>query len=350
MNKGFENVLTVGPGLKRKGGIASVLKKYREYYKAPYFSSTFFQKTLFSFLFFPERIISFLSVLAFNSKIEIVHIHTSSEGSFYRKYVLLRIARLFKKKVVIHIHSGRFLQFYLSSNKFVKKAINNSINNADCLAVLSQSWEKKYRNSFSPCKVDVIPNLISKPIDSDNNAAKNSKIKIIYLGKIFQAKGIYDLLDCIFENYQYYYENVSFAIAGNGEEEKTRIYREKDTKGIIDFTGWINDEQKNKLLKESDILILPSYSEGLPVSILEAMSFKMPIIASPVGGIPEIVSNNVNGKFVTPGNKKEIHDAISYYINNKHMIKEHGLNSYKKVKPHFPENVKKALLNIYQSL
>lgn len=350
MNREFEKVLTVGPSVKRQGGIASVLSKYKENYNVPYFSSTFFQKTIFSFLFFPERVISFFLILLFNSKIESVHIHTSSEGSFLRKYLLIKIARLFKKKIVFHIHSGRFLEFYNRSNNIVKNAIEDCINNSDCLAVLSNSWKEKYEKIFNPQKVTVVPNLIPKPLEEAKNFNTTPHIKIIYLGKIFAAKGIFDLLDVIKGNYDDLSNKASFIIAGSGEEEKTHIYKKIDKYNIINFTGWVDPEEKKNLLSTSDILVLPSYSEGLPVSILEAMSYKMPIIATPVGGIPEIVENETNGRLITPGNKTELFESIMYYINDKRLIKEHGLNSYKKIEPHFPENVGKILLGIYQNI
>lgn len=350
MTVNSQQILIIGPSTKRKGGIATVLEKYKENYDFLYFTSTFFQKTTFSFLFFPERIVSLLIYLSMHPRIMIVHIHSSSDGSFIRKYILYKIARLFNKKIVFHIHSGRFIAFYDKSNAFIKRAIEECLNNSDSLVVLSKSWKEVYLKKFKPKKINIVPNLINYPNNIIKPKNERSKIKIIFLGKIFEAKGIYHLLDTIIEHYDDFSENVSFIIAGNGEEERTRKYKLKDTKDIINFTGWVGPKEKNKILGESDILILPSFSEGLPVSILEAMSFKLPIIATPVGGIPEIVKHNINGKVIKVADNEEIYQSILFYIENKEMISIHGMKSYEMVKQHFPENVEKKLMKIYCSL
>lgn len=96
--------------------------------------------------------------------------------------------------------------------------------------------------------------------------------------------------------------------------------------------------------------ILPSYNEGLPIAILEAMSYKHPIISTPVGGIPEIIETHENGILVRPGNKKEIAEAIKYYIEHPEDIRIHGEKAYQTVQNYFPQKVFTDLTHIYQSL
>lgn len=349
MVQDFQNILIIGPSSKRKGGIASVLSIYKQKFNAHYFDSTKFQSTILSFLFFPERLLSLCIFLYFNKKIEIVHIHGSSEGSFIRKYILYKICKFFNKKTIYHIHSGRFNDFYEQTNNILKPTIKGLINNADAIIVLSEYWLKYFKATFNPKKVEIVPNIVLEPL-LESKKGINTPIKIVYLGKIFKAKGIYDLLDCIISNYDKYCGKATFFIAGNGEEDKTNEYKKLDKEGIIIFLGWINTKQKNELLQRADVLILPSYSEGLPISILEAMSYQMPIIATPVGGIPEVVQDGFNGKIIKQGNLKDIDKAINFYINNSIIIKTQGENSYKKVKQHFPKNVKTKLLKIYNDI
>jgi glycosyltransferase involved in cell wall biosynthesis len=93
---------------------------------------------------------------------------------------------------------------------------------------------------------------------------------------------------------------------------------------------------------------LPSYNEGLPIAILEAMAYGHPIISTPVGGIPEVVKNGVNGTLVTPGNTNAIAAAIKKYIESPQYIINEGNNAYETVKDFFPERVFADLLDIYQ--
>ena len=96
--------------------------------------------------------------------------------------------------------------------------------------------------------------------------------------------------------------------------------------------------------------ILPSYNEGLPIAILEAMSYKHPVISTPVGGIPEVIENGENGLLVKPGDTAAIADAVRFYIINKEKIAEHGAHAYEIVKDFFPEKVFSDLDGIYQAL
>jgi glycosyltransferase involved in cell wall biosynthesis len=348
----FENVIIVGPSSNRKGGIAWVLKKYKANFKLRYFSSTNFQSTFLSFLCLPERLISFVAILLFNNNIKVVHIHGSSQGSFFRKYFFYKISKLFKKKVIYHIHSGRFLKFHETANKVTKKLIENIINNTDVLIVLSESWKTGYTQRFNPKAIDVIPNLIDKPTSVIKKQKENfiNRINVVFLGKIVQSKGVYDLLDCIVENYEFFSKSMTFTICGIGETEQMRKYKDFDKYGLINFTGWVGSKEKEKILSNSDILILPSYSEGLPVSILEGMSYKMAVVATNVGGIPDIIQHNRNGFLFNPGDKSAMFDILKKYSTEPKLVIDHGEENYKKVVGHFPENVKNELNRIYNTI
>ena len=115
------------------------------------------------------------------------------------------------------------------------------------------------------------------------------------------------------------------------------------------FEGWVSGEKKIELLNWADVYILPSFNEGLPISILEAMSYKKPIISTPVGGIPEVV-DKTNGILVTPGNDEEIFSAMKHYVDYKADITKHGEESYKKAETYLPDYVLNHLKRIYESL
>lgn len=348
----FENVLIIGPSSKRKGGIASVIKMYEKHIKAEYFASTNVQSTLLSFLFFPFRLLALTRILILNKKIKIIHIHGSSDGSFYRKYIIYVICKFFNKKVIFHLHSGRFDQFYNKSNKLLKNRIRSVINNSDCVIVLSEVWKNYLSTTFEPKKIFILGNMISESmldLKSPEDLPK-STITFAYLGKIFQPKGVYDLLDCIIENDDALINKAKFVFAGNGDEDKTIKYLEKDKHNLLNFVGWLDENEKNGLLLSMDVLILPSYSEGMPVSILEAMSYKKGVIATPVGGVPDIIEDNFNGKIITPGNKIELYEAINYYIQNPKDIERHGEAGYNIAQHYFPIAISNNLKVIYNTI
>ena len=111
------------------------------------------------------------------------------------------------------------------------------------------------------------------------------------------------------------------------------------------FEGWVSGEKKTRLLNWADVYILPSFNEGLPISILEAMSYGCPVISTPVGGIPEVVRDN--GTLVTPGDSEEIFRAIAKYVDNPEIIQTEGKESVTNVAPYLAENVMKELKELY---
>lgn len=347
----FKDILIIGPSSRRKGGIASVIKMYKEHINAHYFASTKFQRTYLSFLFFPERIMALIWILLFNRNLKIVHVHGSSRGSFVRKYIIYLVCRVFKKKVIYHVHSGRFEKFYQSSNRIVKRRIKHLLDTSDGIIVLSRGLKTFLEKEFYPNKIFILGNMISEPVDSGKKLYYTGKImNFTYLGKIFEPKGVYDLLDCIVENYENLKKHANFTFAGNGDEDKTIKYKTKDPNNIIKFTGWLNERNKNNLLRKTDVLVLPSYSEGLPVSVLEAMSYRSGVIVTNVGGIPEIVIENFNGKIITPGSKEELYEAIRYYLDNPDKIIDHAEKGYNVAKEFYPKAITIELQRIYNSV
>ncbi len=124
-----------------------------------------------------------------------------------------------------------------------------------------------------------------------------------------QKKGVYDIIEAAkrIEN-----PNVVINLYGDGELEIfEKLIQENNLQDKVKIKGWISGEQKNKAIKESDIYILPSYNEGLPMSILEAMACGLPVISTPIGGIAEAVKDGVNGYLIQPGDYEALTEKIN---------------------------------------
>ena len=196
----------------------------------------------------------------------------------------------------------------------------------------------------------MLNNTISPPtiikVDADPD-----KVKLLYLGIIGQRKGIYDLLRVIGDDATHYRKHIQLRIGGNCEEEKIKETIEGfGIQDFVKFEGFVKGDKKTEDLNWADIFVLPSYNEGLPVAILEAMSYGMPIISTNVGGIPEVVKDDVNGKLIVPGDLEAIKKSIDYYVENISAICTHGAASRELVKPFLPENVFVHLNNLYKEL
>ena len=322
-------ILQIGSDLSDKGGIATVMneiissrlgKKYNIKQISTYINGHAYK------LFFIAIIKIFMLNFIYN--IEIAHIHMASKGSFYRKSIIIRICKLFNIKVVLHAHGSEFEKFYDSSKH--KKYIKRTLNKVDKLIVLSNSWKEFYSKLVDNTKIQVVYNgvKIYDNIEKNNNEIKQG----LFLGRMGKRKGIYDLIDAVEllrnENY-----NFKIVLAGDGEIDNVKkIIKTKGLQKYFEIVGWIDGKQKDKIFNKSDFLVLPSYNEGLPMSILEAMSRKVLVISTNAGGIPEIINNGNNGILIESGNIYELKSAIKNAIipnDNIENIKNKALETIK---------------------
>lgn len=346
----FKKVLFIGPNYTRKGGIASVIATYKKYITHfNFFTSIYFNNKILNLIFFPLVILKYFIYLFINNKIKIVHIQGSSKGSFFRKYFIFLISILFNKKIVYHIHSSYYLKFYDNSNKIIKKLINHFIYKSDAIILLSCEWKSLFEKKFPNKTFYVLNNIVkNKELIQRSNI---DKIKLVFLGRIGFNKGIFDVLKAIRDNKEFYREKLLLSIGGDGDTSKLlNFIKTNGLNDIIKFHGWIDSREKDSILLNSNIMILPSYNEGLPISLLEGLSYSLPLISTHVGGIPQILHDYKNGIVVQPGDVSQIHNAIKFYIDNKHLVNIHGDFSHSISKKFSPENVFSNLKMIYNKI
>ena len=140
-------------------------------------------------------------------------------------------------------------------------------------------------------------------------------------------KGCLDMVDVVFDLKKFYPE-IKMVIAGDGEIEAVKAKAKE--KGVLEnliFPGWVRDKEKEELLRNSDIFFLPSYTEGMPMSVLDAMGYGLPIISTNVGGIPRLVKEGANGRLYTPGDAAGMAAGIRELLENTAQRVEYGKKS-----------------------
>ncbi len=349
-----EQVLFVAPNIRWKGGISSVIAEYqRAIATFQYQPSTTSENIVITFLSFPFLLIRFCLKLIRQPQIKIIHIHGASRGSFYRKYLLFLLARYgFKKKVIYHIHGAKYHLFYQGSSPWVQKRIQHFINTADCLIVLSDWWEAFFLENFSPRMIRVVPNIVRATKREDITYRTPRRIRLLFMGRIGERKGVYDLIETLHRHRDTLGSQYVLTLGGDGETKKLlALVEQYQLQQQVKFLGFVTGTEKERQLREADVYILPSYNEGLPISILEAMSFGMPIISTNVGGIPEVVLPHQNGILVEAGNQQAIYEAIKFFIDQPNKVEAYGRHSYDLVAQHyFPAPVMQTLADVYHDL
>ena len=342
-----EKVLTIGCAYKHpKGGVAQVLYNYGTYLFNPFhFVATTRRGGKLGKLFWLFSAIPLFVLRCLFFQIKIVHVHGASYNSFYRKRIFIDIAKKLGKKVVYHIHGGGFADFYRTHTTDVALVLKK----VDAVIALSDSWKSFFENEAGCKRVTVVPNVI--PFHDVVYKGSKDWVECLFLGAVNEDKGIYDMLD-VFNMYQDDFRGkLILHVGGLGEQDKVlNIIHKYGLTDMIIYEGFVDGIRKDELLSSVDFFVLPSYIEGLPISILEAMSYGLPILSTSVGGIPEIVEDGLNGILITPGDKDSLYHAMLKLSSDSELRKRMGAISYQKVQPHFPNNVSKVLEMLYKEL
>jgi glycosyltransferase involved in cell wall biosynthesis len=346
-------ILTIGPDFRNhRGGVGAVIEVYSRYFEIFNFIPSYkVGSILYKCFVFILGLIKLFYTLLTNRVIKIIHIHGASQGSFYRKFIIFAIGKLiFRKKIIYHIHGGGFQKFYENTNSLSKLLIKTLLSQCDIVICLSQAWFEYFNQNFKIRAIKILPNIIDYPTII-KDIPKTDNITFLFLGLICDEKGIFDILKVIIKNKEHYKEKIKLLIGGNGETNRLKGLIEKHQIGdIVEFLGWISQEKKVDVLNKTDIYILPSYREGLPISILEAMSYGKAIISTNVGGIPEIVINIKNGLIIEPGNMEQLEQSLWFFLEHPELIKEYGALSEHMAQNYLPHAVVKKLSGIYETL
>lgn len=341
-----EQILSIGNRSDRPdGGISQVLYNYRLYVFPVFKSITNFKIGSKPYKLFIAglALLKELLILIFDKKIKIVHVHTPADIGFKRSSYYIYLAKIFHKKVIVHIHSGRFNDYYLRNREYVEQVFSK----CDVIVVLTEKI-KKFYETMGCMNVVLINNIIEVPVEK-NVRYKDNLIHFLFLGNIIEQKGIYDLIDVLREHKSEFVGKIMLHIGGNREVDKLlRIIETERLNNLIKYEGWLSGERKIDILNKCDVFILPSHTEGLPISILEAFSYGKYVVVTHVGGIPEIV-NHVNGVMFNPMDKVALYkilldlsqNGLSFVDND--AIKR---TAYK----YMPENVGKQLSNLYYNI
>jgi len=356
LNNNFENILYIGPDHKNhRGGIGAVLDVYASYLGNFKFVPSFKAvNPLRKALVFVGSLFSISSVLGKDKAIKVVHIHGSHGASVYRKSIIIFLAKkIFSKRVIYHLHASSFDVYYKKGNGVYKWLCNKSIKAADVVVALSPKWYDYYNETFAPENLITIKNVIPYPDLSILQPTRaGGKTRFLFLGRIGDRKGIFDVLNVVNDNKEAWRGKFEIHIGGDGDIDRLKkIIADNELGDIVKYIGWVDGTIKHKALSSSDVLLLPSYNEGLPISILEALSYGMPVIASNVGGIPEVVKNRVNGFLVTPGDLPALEQAINEIQElNDLQFADMKKASLEIVKDYMPDKLIVELNNLYSSI
>lgn len=341
-------VLVIATSHKTRGGITSVIKAHQQGKQWRKFHckwiETHIDKGIFHKLLYLTK--SLLSYLFLLPNYNIIHIHTSEPTSAIRKCPFMWWAKLWKKKVIIHFHA--FSPDTTIRGKW-QKVYRYLFNQADVVIVLSNMW-KEYVNEIFHLgdKVQVVYNPCTTTIA---NKTYPHKKQILYAGTINARKGYTDMIKA-FALIAKEYPDWQIVFAGNGEVEQGKALAKElgITKQTV-FLGWVNGGAKDKAFKESTIFCLPSYAEGFSMAVLDAWAYGLPVITTPVGGIPDIAKDSENLLLFNPGDIKMLAHQIERMITDSTLRENISKESIKLAQTTFNiDTINRQIGEIYEKL
>ncbi len=277
------------------------------------------------------------------------HIHFAMKGSFLRKAHLIRHAHRLGAPVLAHSHGSQIMPWYESLPAAGKRWVRRSLDRASGIIVLSAAWKRFYEQEIG-CKapVTVIPNAaIASPVPRTSTPGV---VRFIAMGRLGKRKGTFELVSALAQiANDKTLPKLELVLLGDGAVDEVRAHAVSlGVESLIRFpTGWVSEEEKQEQLSASDVFILPSHNEGLPVAMLEAMATGIPPIVTPVGGIGDVIQDGENGLLVAPGDVPAIAAAMRRLALEPKTRKRLGIAAKEAARPFDPASVRLALHSLY---
>lgn len=322
-------ICMIVPNPAVKGGIASVVNGYRgsvleSRYRISYVESYCdgskwkkLGKALSAYCAFLKQILC--------SRPDIVHIHSSFGPSFYRKIPFILISRLWRIPVVNHIHGAEFDAFYGQASDAKRRLVRTVYNRCSRLLVLSEEWKERMSRMVPEERIIVVENYCVIP-EAPYDKGRDDR-QVIFAGELGVRKGCYDIPD-IWERVVKEVPSARLVMAGDGEMEQVKEgFAGRGLLSQVSFPGWVRGKNKARLFERSAVFLFPTYNEGMPMVVLEAMSYGMGIVTTAVGGIPKLIRDGENGCLREPGETEAMAQAVVKFLEDPDSRKACGLSA-----------------------
>jgi glycosyltransferase involved in cell wall biosynthesis len=354
-NKNLIRVMMLGASLSTRGGIMSVERLLLSnagdpicYIHIPTF--TLGPAYLNAWLYWSAMARLFFSC-AFGLA-DIVHIHFCERGSTLRKLLPSLITLLFRRPLVLHSHSSNYEEFFAGLPAWAKKIVVQVFGRCSLFISLSETWDRYYKKTFGFRDDQTVilynPVFIPKKIPDRRG---RPEVSFLFLGLIGprggvfdktggmismprQDKGAFDLIRAFAMLPAEDRGRARLSIVGDGDVQGARDLASRcAVEDRVSVLSWLEENERDAQLDKADVFVMPSYNEGLPMSMLEAMAWGLPVLVTPVGGIPEFVTDGREGLLVFPGDVKALTQAMTRLIRDPAFRWEAGRNARPRVLP-----------------
>ncbi|HUA23865.1 MAG TPA: glycosyltransferase family 4 protein [Steroidobacteraceae bacterium] len=347
------SVLMVGTDLRSIGGISTVVRGYIDAglfdridctYVATHRSGSNWRKLLVALTGWMRILVRLHTMDA-----PLVHVQLSSRASFWRKAVVCLLARLARRPYLLHVHGSEFADFYHECSPARRRIVRAVLARATLVLALSEAWRAILQQISPGARIEVLTNAVPLP-PPDAMAVPSRPPTLLFFGEIARHKGVFELAQAFARVADELPQlRLIYAGTGSGVEETRRLIEQFRLGSRVRFTGWLQAQRKQATLAGATLFVLPSFVEGMPMALLEAMSFGLPVIATPVGGVPEILTHGHDGLLVPPGDIAALAAAIARLTSDPELRQRLGRAARDTVGKRFSlDSAVERLLGIYR--
>lgn len=290
-------------------------------------------------------------------KPHLIHINTSFKWApMMRDLIFLNIAKKNDFPVIFFIHGWeREFGYKIKNNIISKSIIKNNLKKADVIIVLAKHFKDELVSlGIQKENIFISSTMINSDIYIPSGKSFNRPYNVLFCANIIREKGPYELLDAI-PIVINDFPDTRFIFLGDGKEIEN-LKKKSIEKGIVknvEFKGYKTGTEKIRLFKEAHIFILPSYSEGFPTVVLEAMAAGLSLLVTPMGRLSEIIKDDIHGFIIKtmPPDPKEIADKMIYLLKNPKLLKKISETNINEVKKNYDVKLIIAQISeIYQKI
>ena len=265
-------------------------------------------------------------------EIDLVHLNIPcNPNGIMRDFFMVWVANLCKKKVVAHLHGGNYMTEKIN-NRIIASMFNYILNNTSAVIVQSEIERLFLSNTYGFSQAEILSNAIE--VGEKKDVAGGEVPNLLYLGRIDKNKGIKEIVSAFTKLYKEM--RFRFVLCGDGPD---RVGFEEELRNIMGddfkYCGVVAGEKKTEAILQSEIFILPSYFEGLPMAMLETMGFGLVPVVTSVGSIPLVIEHETNGILVNKKDADDFYLKLKALLNNRELICRLSKQAYNTVKERF---------------
>jgi glycosyltransferase involved in cell wall biosynthesis len=316
----------LGPAPESRGGLAGVLEAYRAHglfrrwpieYLATYGDAGLRRNAVLALAALRR-----FAALLVRERALAVHLHVSTEQGLWRDVLFMALAIAARCPVILQLHGTGLRRLHDHGGRTMRRLIRFFLEQAACVVVPCE-WQRGWVRAVARrAQVALVPVPVAAPPPAP---ATERPALVLFLGTLEPAKGVFDLLEALSELRSAIPE-VRLLCAGEGD--RRAVQRHAAHLGIADavrFTGWVGPSGKRALLESAAVFVLPSYEEAMPLALLEAMAAGVPVVATPVGGAPEVVVDGVSGFLAAPGDATTLQRVLRKLLMDRSLAARIGV-------------------------